>query len=87
MTDTATTPGWYQSNVTTIEPDARSLLEEYSGLQSDEVLSHVLALVSSPPAGVEEPGILQQTNALGKPISEMKLSKFSLTHASGKCGF
>ncbi|KAJ5957433.1 hypothetical protein N7501_011712 [Penicillium viridicatum] len=44
MTDTATTPGWYQSNVTTIDPDARSLLEKYSGLQSDEVLSHVLTL-------------------------------------------
>ncbi|CAI7574484.1 unnamed protein product [Penicillium palitans] len=44
MTDTATRPGWYQSNVTTIDPEARSLLEEYSGLQHDEVLSHVLAL-------------------------------------------
>lgn len=44
MTDNATTPGWYQSNVTTIDPEARSLLEEYSGIQPDEVLSHVLAL-------------------------------------------
>lgn len=59
MTDTATTPDWYQSKVTTVDPDARSLLEEYSGLQPDEVLSHVLALVSSPPAGVKEPIILQ----------------------------
>ncbi|RAH87432.1 hypothetical protein BO86DRAFT_405463 [Aspergillus japonicus CBS 114.51] len=47
-TDTATTtttrPGWYQTSVTAIDPAAQSLLEEYSGLQPDEVLPHVLAL-------------------------------------------
>lgn len=40
------TPGWYQTDVKSIDPEAQSLLEEYSGLQPDEVLPHVLALVS-----------------------------------------
>jgi hypothetical protein len=31
--------------VSSIDPAARSLLEEYSGLSPDEVLPHVVALV------------------------------------------
>lgn len=50
-TDTTTTtkPAWYQTSVTAIDPAAQSMLESYSGLAPEEVISHVLALVSSPP--------------------------------------
>lgn len=37
--------GWYQGEVDDISPDERELLEVYSGIQPDQVLPHVLALV------------------------------------------
>ncbi|RDH29535.1 hypothetical protein BDQ94DRAFT_84240 [Aspergillus welwitschiae] len=45
-TDTTTTtkPAWYQTSVTAIDPAAQSMLESYSGLAPEEVISHVLAL-------------------------------------------
>ncbi|PYH41198.1 uncharacterized protein BP01DRAFT_328182 [Aspergillus saccharolyticus JOP 1030-1] len=43
-TTTTIKPAWYQPSVTTIDPAAQSLLEEYSGLAPEEVLPHVLAL-------------------------------------------
>lgn len=36
---------WYQGEVEDISPDERELLEVYSGIQPDQVLPHVLALV------------------------------------------
>jgi hypothetical protein len=38
--------GWYQSDVPRINSKAQQLLESYSGLAPDEVLPHVLSLVS-----------------------------------------
>ncbi|KAL1968260.1 hypothetical protein VTN77DRAFT_2095 [Rasamsonia byssochlamydoides] len=37
-------PQWFQQNVTSINPEAQSLMESYSGFKSEEVLPHVLAL-------------------------------------------
>ncbi|KAL3441674.1 hypothetical protein BJX65DRAFT_322106 [Aspergillus insuetus] len=39
-----TKPAWYQASVTTINPAAQSMLENYSGLTAEEVLPHVLAV-------------------------------------------
>lgn len=39
---------WFQKEVKTINPDAQRLLENYSGFAPDEVLPHVLSLVSPP---------------------------------------
>ena len=38
---------WYKEDVQSINDDERQLLEEYSGLKPEEVMPHVLALVSS----------------------------------------
>lgn len=76
------TSGWYQSSVTSIDPAAQSLLEEYSGLPPDELLPHVIALVSAvswPPACV------LSTNTRG-PISATKPSESFPTPALVKCG-
>ena len=40
---------WYAENVDSVPDDARNLLEEYSGLKPEEVVPHVLALVTQPP--------------------------------------
>lgn len=37
---------WYQESVETIPEDERELLEQYSGLKPEEVIPHVVALVS-----------------------------------------
>lgn len=39
-----TKPSWYKQDVTDISPEARWLLENYSRIQPDEVLPHVLAV-------------------------------------------
>ena len=36
---------WYKADVDSIPPKARDLLEQYSGLKSEEVIPHVIALV------------------------------------------
>ncbi|PLB48427.1 hypothetical protein P170DRAFT_427511 [Aspergillus steynii IBT 23096] len=36
--------GWYEQDVQSINPDAQTLLERYSGLKPEEVLPHVLSL-------------------------------------------
>jgi hypothetical protein len=40
-------PEWYQKDVTSINPDAQQLPEDYSGFKSEDVLPNVLALVSA----------------------------------------
>ncbi|KAL4791710.1 hypothetical protein BDV19DRAFT_401050 [Aspergillus venezuelensis] len=37
-------PFWFENDVKSINPDAQKLLEEYSGLKSEDVLPHVLTL-------------------------------------------
>ncbi|PYH78621.1 hypothetical protein BO82DRAFT_377074 [Aspergillus uvarum CBS 121591] len=37
-------PSWFQEHVESINPDARRVLESYSGLSPDEVIPHVLAV-------------------------------------------
>ncbi|KAL4945864.1 hypothetical protein BDV06DRAFT_3816 [Aspergillus oleicola] len=37
-------PSWFDNDVKSINPDAQKLLEEYSGLKPEDVLSHVLTL-------------------------------------------
>ncbi|KAL4934703.1 class I SAM-dependent methyltransferase [Aspergillus undulatus] len=37
-------PSWYEKDVKSINPDAQKLLEDYSGLQAEDVLPHVLTL-------------------------------------------
>jgi len=45
-TPKAPRPDWYDQNVKSINPEAQRLLETYSHLKPEEVLPHVLALVS-----------------------------------------
>ena len=47
MGTTTTKPAWYQTSVTAIDPAARSMLENYSGLKPEEVIPHFLALVGT----------------------------------------
>ncbi|KAL5002626.1 hypothetical protein BDV10DRAFT_181346 [Aspergillus recurvatus] len=43
-TDNDRKPNWYQTDVKSINSDARQLLESYSGLRAEDVVSHVLTL-------------------------------------------
>lgn len=40
------TMGWYTAEIHNLNSPARSLLENYSKIPSDQVISHILAIVS-----------------------------------------
>ena len=72
-------PAWYQKDVQSINADAQSLLESYSGLAPAEVLPHVLSLVNCIFSI-----LYSYTNLY---TSEMKPLKSTTTPVSGKCVF
>jgi len=41
-----TSVAWYQAELEDVNPEARAILETYCKLPSDEVVSHVLRIVS-----------------------------------------
>ena len=59
---------WYQSDLETVSPQARELLENYSHILPDEVIPHILKIVSPH----------QASSSLQNPIQHRKLTAFPL---------